>query len=261
MRSFPPLKLKVRKFLKTKMAEERLQKILSKLGFGSRRDCEKIIAAGRVRVNQMVAKLGDKADPVKDAISVDGSLQKIRLPEKIYIAFNKPRKVLSDTKKPDDRKIVTDFVKVTDYLFIVGRLDYDSEGLVLLTNDGDAANRLTHPRYEHEKEYLVELGRQPDNEQLVIWRNGVVMEDGYRTMPAQVEIQAKEKSGRWIRVVLREGKKRQIREIGERIGLPIKRIIRRRIGPLELGPLKPGEWRRLSSEEISKLNKSLNRSA
>ena len=130
---------------------------------------------------------------------------------------------------------MTDFVKVTDYLFIVGRLDYDSEGLVLLTNDGDAANRLTHPRYEHEKEYLVELGRQPDNEQLVIWRNGVVMEDGYRTMPAQVEIQAKEKSGRWIRVVLREGKKRQIREIGERIGLPIKRIIRRRIGPLERG--------------------------
>ena len=87
------------------MAEERLQKILSKLGFGSRRDCEKIIAAGRVRVNQMVAKLGDKADPVKDAISVDGSLQKIKLPEKIYIAFNKPRKVLSDTKKPDDRKL------------------------------------------------------------------------------------------------------------------------------------------------------------
>lgn len=241
------------------MAEERLQKVLSKLGFGSRRDCEKIIAAGRVRVNQMVAKLGDKADPVKDTISVDGSLLKFKHPEKIYIAFNKPRKVLSETKKPDDRKIVTDFVKVNDYLFIVGRLDYDSEGLILLTNDGDTANRLTHPRYEHEKEYLVELSREPDTDQLVIWRKGVVMEDGYRTMPARVEILAKEKSGRWIQVVLREGKNRQIREIGERIGLPIRRIIRKRIGPIELGELKPGEWRRLNTQEILKLNKYLNR--
>ena len=239
------------------MAEERLQKVLSKLGFGSRRDCEKIIAAGRVRVNQSVAKLGDKADPGKDAISVDGSVLKIKLPEKIYIAFNKPRRVLSDIKKPDDRKIVTDYVKVNDYLFIVGRLDYDSEGLVLLTNDGDSANKLTHPRYEHEKEYLVELSRVPDEGQLKIWRNGVVMEDGYRTMPAKVEVFSKEKSGRWIRVILREGKKRQIREIGERIGLPITRIIRRRIGPIELGALKPGEWRRLNPQEISKLNRSL----
>jgi 23S rRNA pseudouridine2605 synthase len=239
------------------MAEERLQKVLSKLGFGSRRDCEKIIAAGRVRVNQTVARLGDKADPVKDAIAIDGSILKIKLPEKIYIAFNKPRRVLSDIKKPDDRKIVTDFVKSNDYMFIVGRLDYDSEGLILLTNDGVAANQLTHPRYDHEKEYLVELNREPDEGQLKIWRNGVVMEDGYRTMPAQVEIFSKEKSGRWLRVIIKEGKKRQIREIGERIGLPIKRIIRRRIGPIELGSLKPGEWRRLNSQEISKLNKSL----
>lgn len=241
------------------MAEERLQKVLSKLGFGSRRDCEKLIAAGRVRINQMTAKLGEKADPVTDTISVDGSLLKIKLPDKIYIAFNKPRKVLSDIKKPDDRKIVTDYVKVSEYLFIVGRLDYDSEGLVLLTNDGDAANKLTHPRYEHEKEYLVELSREPDKAQLVIWRKGVVMEDGYRTIPAQVEILTKEKNGRWIQVVLKEGKKRQIREIGERIGLPIRRIIRKRIGPIELGALKPGEWRRLSTQEITRLNKSINR--
>lgn len=243
------------------MAEERLQKVLSKLGFGSRRDCEKIIAAGRVRVNQTVARLGDKTDPDKDTISVDGSVLKIKLPEKIYIAFNKPRWVLSDIKRPDDRKIVTDYVKVDDYLFIVGRLDYDSEGLILLTNDGDVANKLTHPRYEHEKEYLVELSREPDIAQLSVWRNGVVMEDGYRTMPAQVEVLSKEKSRRWIQVVLREGKKRQIREIGERIGLPIKRIIRRRIGPIELGTLKPGEWRRLNPQEISKLKKSLKLSA
>jgi len=239
------------------LAEERLQKVLSKLGFGSRRDCEKIIAAGRVRVNQSIAKLGDKADPERDRISVDGNTVKGQIPKKIYIAFHKPRKILSDIKKYDDRKVVTDFVNMDEYLFIVGRLDYDSEGLILLTNDGDAANRLTHPRYEHEKEYHVELTREPDREQLNLWRKGVVMEDGYRTLPAKVDILSTEKSNRWIRVIMREGKKRQIREVGERIGLPIKRILRKSIGPIELGSLKPGEWRYLTPAEISRLRKSL----
>lgn len=239
------------------MAEERLQKVLSKFGFGSRRDCEKIIAAGRVRVNQSVAKLGDKADSEKDLISVDGNTVKGQIPKKVYIAFHKPRKILSDIKKKDDRMVVTDFVDLNEYLFIVGRLDYDSEGLILLTNDGDAANKLTHPRYEHEKEYHVELTREPDRDQLDLWRKGVVMEDGYRTLPARVEIISSGKKGRWIKVVMREGKKRQIREVGDRVGLPIKRILRRRIGPIELGSLKPGEWRYLSSAEISKLRKSI----
>jgi 23S rRNA pseudouridine2605 synthase len=239
------------------LSEERLQKVLSKLGFGSRRDCEKIIAANRVRINGTIAKLGDKADVEKDSIVVDGNAIKVEIKQKVYIAFYKPRRVLSDIKKPDDRKVVTDFVKVNEYLFIVGRLDYDSEGLILLTNDGDAANKLTHPRYEHEKEYQVELTREPDKEQLNIWRKGVVLENGYRTLPAKVKIPPAEKSGRWLNVVLREGKKRQIREIGETIGLPIKRIIRKRIGPIELGSLKPGEWRYLSSSEILKLQKSI----
>lgn len=239
------------------MAEERLQKVLSKLGFGSRRNCEKIIAEGRVRVNQSIAKLGDKADPEKDIISVDGNMIKGQIPKKIYIAFYKPRKILSDIKKNDDRKVVTDYVNLDEYLFIVGRLDYDSEGLILLTNDGDAANKLTHPRYEHEKEYHVELTREPDRDQLTLWRKGVVMEDGYRTLPARVEILSTEKNGRWLKIVMREGKKRQIREVGERIGLPIKRILRKRIGPIELGSLKPGEWRYLSSSEESTLQKSI----
>jgi 23S rRNA pseudouridine2605 synthase len=239
------------------LAEERLQKVLSKFGFGSRRDCEKIIAAGRVRVNQSIAKLGDKADPERDLILVDGNTLKGQIPKKIYIAFHKPRKIISDVKKNDDRKVVTDFVDLRDYLFIVGRLDYDSEGLILLTNDGDAANKLTHPRYEHEKEYHVELTREPDRDQLNLWRKGVVMEDGYRTLPARVELISTEKNGRWLRVIMREGKKRQIREVGDRIGLPIKRILRKRIGPIELGSLNPGEWRYLSSAEIEKLRKTI----
>ena len=133
------------------MEKERIQKILSKSGYGSRRDCEKIIAEGRVTVNDLISKLGDKADYGNDIIRVDNKI--IAKPENasIYLAFYKPRKVLSEIKKLDDRPVITDYIPLNDYFFIVGRLDFDSEGLILLTNDGEIANRLTHPRYEHEK--------------------------------------------------------------------------------------------------------------
>lgn len=239
------------------MEEERLQKILSKYGYGSRRDCEKIIAAGRVKVNDLTAKLGDKADPQKDKISVDGDMIKGQKQTLTYIAFYKPRKVLSEIKKLDERKIVTEFINIDNYYFIVGRLDFDSEGLILLTNDGNAANKLTHPRYEHEKEYHVEVFKSPDPEQLNVWRKGVVLEDGYKTLPAKVDFLQTDKNKRWLKVILREGKKRQIREIGERIGIPVRRIIRVRIGPIEIGSLKPGDWRYLSTLEIANLRKSL----
>lgn len=235
------------------MEKERLQKILSRSGYGSRRECEKIIADSRVTVNNQLAKLGDKADFETDIIRVGNNI--IAKPESdtLYLAFYKPRKVLSEIKKLDDRMIITDFVPLSDYFFIVGRLDFDSEGLILLTNDGEIANQLTHPRYEHEKEYHVQVSKLPDQEQLSIWRKGVVIEGGYRTMPARVDIIPQDKTGKWLRVILKEGKKRQIREIGISIGLPVKRIIRRRIGPVEVGQLKPGEWRRLTSQEIKSL--------
>ena len=235
------------------MEKERIQKILSKSGYGSRRDCEKIIAEGRVTVNDQLSKLGDKADYMTDIIRVDKNI--ISKPENatIYLAFYKPRKVLSEIKKLDDRPVITDYIPLNDYFFIVGRLDFDSEGLILLTNDGEIANRLTHPRYEHEKEYHVQVSKVPDKEQLNIWRKGVVLEGGYRTLPARVEILQHDKTGKWLRVILKEGKKRQIREIGFSIGLPVKRIIRRRIGPVEAGQLKPGEWRSLTPQEMRSL--------
>lgn len=235
------------------MEKERIQKILSKSGYGSRRDCEKIIAEGRVTVNDQLSKLGDKADYGTDIIRVDKNI--ISKPENatIYLAFYKPRKVLSELKKLDDRPVITDYIPLNDYFFIVGRLDFDSEGLILLTNDGEIANRLTHPRYEHEKEYHVQVSKAPDKEQLNIWRKGVVIEGGYRTLPARVEILQHDKTGKWLRVILKEGKKRQIREIGFSIGLPVKRIIRRRIGPVEAGQLKPGEWRSLTPQEMRSL--------
>jgi 23S rRNA pseudouridine2605 synthase len=232
--------------------EERIQKILSHAGFGSRRACEQLIAAGRVRVNGQAAVLGGKADPQRDKILVDG--KPVETAESfVYIALNKPRGVLSAVKTPDPRPTVLDLVDIPERVYPVGRLDADSEGLILLTNDGELANHLTHPRYGHEKEYRVLVARRPDEEQLETWRRGVVLEDGYRTQPALVRVEAPFGKGVWLRVVMREGRKRQIREMGTRTGLPVVRIIRVRIGSLLLGDLKPREWRHLRPEEVAAL--------
>jgi 23S rRNA pseudouridine2605 synthase len=211
-----------------------------------------LISAGRVTVNGRVAGLGDKADPQRDKILVDG--RPLKLPEgPVYVALNKPRGVLSAVTSPDPRPTVRDLVDLPGHLYPVGRLDVDSEGLILLTSDGDLANRLTHPRYGHEKEYRVLVARRPDEEQLETWRRGVVLEDGYRTAPAEVRLDGTFGKGAWLRVVMKEGRKRQIRETGLQIGLPVVKIIRVRIGSLRLGNLKPREWRRLTDDEIAEL--------
>lgn len=232
--------------------EERIQKIMARAGLGSRRACEELIAAGRVRVNGQVASLGAKADPSQDKIEVDG--RPIAAGEAlVYIALYKPRGVLSAASSPDSRQTMRDLVPESGRLYPVGRLDYDSEGLILLTNDGELANKLTHPRYGHEKEYRVLIARQPDEEQLATWRRGVVLEDEYRTLPAQVRIEGLAGKGAWLRVIMREGRKRQIREVGARLGLPVVKIIRIRIGSLLLGNLKPRDWRHLTPQEVADL--------
>lgn len=234
------------------MAEERVQKILSRAGFGSRRGCERFIEEGRVRVNGKIIDLGAKADPSIDDIRLDG--MPIGKPEKkVYIVVNKPRNVLSLDSPGDSRTTVFDLIQDERHLYPVGRLDFDSEGLVLLTNDGKLANRLTHPRYEHDKEYEVLVSRRPDNEQLGIWRRGIVLEDGYRTLPAEVDVKSYTKKGAWLTVIIREGKNKQIRRSGARIGLPVRQIRRIRIGPIEIGKLQPGHYRYLKPEEIEKL--------
>lgn len=236
------------------MADERLQKILAAAGYGSRRACELIIEAGKVRVNGKLAKLGDKADAEKDAIIVNGKLLR-GLQRKVYIAINKPRGYLSDYDENFPRPTVLDLIDIEENIFPVGRLDFDSEGLVLMTNDGELSNRLTHPRYEHEKEYEVLVNHMPDEKQLEIWRRGVVLEDGYRTQPAKVEFMSKVHNGAWLRITLKEGKKRQIRVTGLRIGLPVRKIRRVRIGTLKLGTLKPREWRYLTDKEVDALRR------
>ncbi len=234
---------------------ERLQKILAQAGYGSRRACEDFISAGRVRVNGQIASLGGKADPHVDKITVDG--KPIAAPERLsYIALYKPRNVLSavEKEKGDERRTVRDLVEAPGHLYPVGRLDFESEGLVLMTNDGDLTNRLTHPRYGHEKEYRVLLARRPDAEQLEAWKRGVVLEDGYKTQPVQVRFESAQGKGAWVRVVMGEGRKRQIRETCKQLGLPVVRILRIRIGELRLGNLKPGQWRSLAPHEVDELN-------
>jgi 23S rRNA pseudouridine2605 synthase len=232
--------------------EERLQKLLAQAGYGSRRACEEFIIAGRVRVNGQVATLGQKADLTVDKVTLDGKA----LPKAealTYIALYKPRNVLSAAEGQDDRQTVRDLIPLEGHLYPVGRLDFDSEGLILMTNDGDLTNKLTHPKFGHEKEYRVLLARRPDEKQLETWRRGVVLDDGDKTAPADVSFLSTAGKGAWIRVVMGEGKKRQIREVGRLLGLPVVKIIRLRIGTLRLGHLKPREWRHLTADEVAEL--------
>jgi 23S rRNA pseudouridine2605 synthase len=232
--------------------EERLQKILARAGYGSRRACEELIAQGRVTVNGQTATLGMKADPQVDRIELDN--RPVNKPEPLkYLAIYKPRGVISAAKSPEGRRTVVDLVDEPGRLYPVGRLDADSEGLILLTNDGELTNKLTHPRYGHEKEYRVLVAVHPEEEQLATWRRGVVLEEGYRTAPAKVRLEGFKGKGAWLRVVMGEGRKRQIREIGARIGLPVVKIIRVRIHTLHLGSLKSGQSRHLTQKEIDSL--------
>jgi 23S rRNA pseudouridine2605 synthase len=234
------------------MTEERVQKILARAGYGSRRSCEELIISGRVLVNGQKAELGQKADALKDRIELDHSV----IPQAksfIYLAYNKPRFVLCDKVLGDDRRTVFDLVPGGQDLAIVGRLDFESEGLVLLTNDGEMVNKLTHPRYEHEKEYRVLLASRPDEKQMSAWRRGIILEDGHKTSPVEIKIETALGKGAWMRVIMKEGHKRQIRETAKTLGLFVIRILRVRIGTLFLGTLKSGEWRELTEADVAAL--------
>lgn len=238
--------------------EERIQKILARVGYGSRRSCEELILAGRVLVNGQQAELGQKADQAKDKIEVD----RTAIPQTTtfrYVAYNKPRFVLCDkVMAGDGRRTVFNMVPGGEELSVIGRLDFESEGLVILSNDGDMVNRLTHPRYEHEKEYKVLLSSRPDAKQLEAWRRGIVLEDGHKTSGAEVRIDTNLGKGAWLRIIMKEGHKRQIRETAKTLGLFAIRILRIRIGSLPLGTLKPGEYRDLAESEVTALRENKN---
>jgi 23S rRNA pseudouridine2605 synthase len=238
--------------------EERLNKLIARAGLASRRGADALIEEGRVTINgKVVTELGMRVDPEEDDVRVDGErLHPERVPDR-YFALYKPRQVITTASDPLDRPTVMEYIDPDVRLFPVGRLDATSEGLIILTNDGELANRLTHPRYEHEKEYRVKISGTPTEKALQSWREGVYLEDG-RTLPARVTVESSSGGGTWLRFVLREGKNRQIRRMVETFKHSIHRLIRVRMGPVVLGNLKPGEWRRLTAEEVAALQQGSN---
>jgi 23S rRNA pseudouridine2605 synthase len=238
----------------------RLQKFLAQAGYGARRKCEQLIAAGRVTVNGQPAQLGTTVSPGDD-VHVDGR-PVAQVEEKVYIALHKPTGYASD--RSDRRnKNMFELVRVPQRLFGVGRLDKDSSGLILLTNDGEFAQRLAHPSFQHEKEYRVLVQGRPSDAALQRWREGVLLDgETTKTAPCHVEVMGKIPTpafprdageGAWLRVVMHEGRKRQIRRVAKLLGHPVVELQRVRVGSVRLGALKSGQWRRLSEHEVRAL--------
>jgi 23S rRNA pseudouridine2605 synthase len=233
------------------MPVERLQRSLARAGFGSRRACEEVIAAGRVEINGRVATLGDRLDPTVDEVRVDGSKVNVD-PELRTFALHKPRGVTTTMRDPHAERDLTGFLPKGVHVFPVGRLDRDTEGLLLLTNDGSLAHRLTHPRYAIEKEYLAEVGRPPSQRQLARLRRGVELDDGTaRAVDARSAGGAGGRGG--VRLVMIEGRKREVRRMLDAVELPVRRLVRVRVGPIRLGKLGPGEIRQLEPEDVRAL--------
>lgn len=270
----------------------RLQKLLAAAGFGSRRACEDLIRAGCVTVNGVVPELGYAAKP-NDVVCVNGK-QIGASTQPIYIALHKPVGFISDQGSTRFNRSAIDLVKLPhpQRLFPVGRLDKDSSGLLLLTNDGDLAYQLTHPKFEHEKEYWAWVDGVPNALTLRRWRQGVLLSragddagEALKTAPCQVDVLSLTSSARrarraesltresdlsaltgalpqangrtWLRIVLHEGRKRQIRRVAKQLGHPVVQLMRVRIGSLGLGSLKPAEWRQLSPPEVAQLSQTL----
>ena len=235
----------------------RLQKILSQAGVASRRAAEGLIAEGRVTVNgQIVREMGTKADPMHDDIRVDG--RRIKPAERLrYILLYKPAGYVTTRSDPQRRPTVIDLLQgVKEYVYPVGRLDYDTEGLLLLTNDGDLTVRLTHPRHGVERTYEARVAGMPDEAALERLRRGIPL-DGRRTLPAEVSLLNKRRNAGdgVLAITIREGRNRQVRRMLEAVGHPVKKLIRVGIGPLSDRGLKPGRWRELRRDEVEKLKK------
>jgi len=237
---------------------ERLQKVMAKAGIASRRRCEELITAGRVRVNGVIVReLGTKVNPARDKIVVNG--QEIAQPTRFtYVMLYKPRGIISDEGEPTGKPTALGLVDLPERLFPVGRLDLNSEGLLLLTNDGVLAHHLTHPRFGHTKEYRVLVQGRPGHRAIAQLCRGVNI-GGKMTRQAKVWAERVEKGNTWLRFVLREGRKRQIRHMVAHVGHPALRIIRIRLGPLTLGNLPAGTWRHLTRQEVRELRMSMKR--
>jgi 23S rRNA pseudouridine2605 synthase len=226
---------------------ERLQKVLARAGFGSRRVCEELIADGRVAVDGEVARLGRRVDVDNDRVEVDGVPVSVR-PGLVYYLLNKPAGVVTTAEDPQGRPTVVELVPDEPRVFPVGRLDFATEGLLILTNDGDLTHRLTHPKFGVEKEYLAHVEGSPSRHTLRRLREGVELDDGM-TAPARVSLVGDDV----VRIAIHEGRNRQVRRMCEAVGHPVTRLVRTRIGPITDRRLKPGSWRALNTDEVQAL--------
>jgi 23S rRNA pseudouridine2605 synthase len=230
---------------------ERLQKVLAAAGIGSRRDCEEYIREGRVEVDrQVVTELGTRVDPLRHEIRVDG--EELRKPQRLYYAVNKPMGVVTTNNDPSGRPLVINLVPTEERVFAVGRLDRASEGLILVTNDGEFANRLTHPRYGIEKTYLVRVAGSPTQTDLAKLTKGVYMSDGFCRVQS-IAVKKKQGQSTDLVMVLNEGRNRELRRILARVGHKVLRLKRIAVGPIKLADLPIGAWRRLMPNEIEAL--------
>lgn len=231
--------------------QERLQRALARAGLGSRRACEALIAAGRVTIDGRVATLGDRVESGRQTVAVDGARISID-PGLRYFALHKPAGVTTTLADPHAERDLTAYLPAGVRVFPVGRLDRDSEGLLILTNDGDLAQALTHPRHGVEKEYLAEVEGTPTPQDIAALRRGVELDDGPAKALAARAVAASGGRGA-VRLVLGEGRKREVRRMLAAVGLPVVRLVRLRVGSLRLGDLPPGAVRALGAEEVTAL--------
>jgi len=228
----------------------RLQKFLAMAGIASRRASETLIQDGRVQVNGKVVKeLGTKVDPNVDEVRVDGEICRLKI-KPVYILMNKPKGVLTTVTDPFGRPTVIDLlVGIKERVFPVGRLDKDTEGLLIITNDGEISYKLTHPKHQIDKTYIAKVLGIPDEKDLRRLRNGILLEEG-KTAPAKVRVLKKGKNFAVLEIIIHEGRKRQVRRMCEAIGHPVLDLKRIRVGELALRGLPPGGWRYMTEEEI-----------
>jgi 23S rRNA pseudouridine2605 synthase len=231
---------------------------LAQAGVASRRKCEELITSGRVKVNgAVVRELGTKVDPHQDEIVVDG--QPIKRENLVYLLLNKPTGVITSLRDPEGRRVVTDLLKgVRERVYPVGRLDYDTSGLLLLTNDGELANRIAHPSFEIEKVYRAWVKGIPSAENVRRLATGIELEDG-RTAPGEARVLETDRKGNraLLELVIHEGRNRQVRRMCEAIGHPVLSLERTRLGFLTLEGLKRGEYRPLTKEEVDRLKRGM----
>ena len=235
----------------SRVAEQRVQKVLAAAGVASRRASEELIGQGRVTVNGRVVELGGKCDPALDVVAVDGERVNVD-PDRVYLMLNKPRGVVTTTDDPEGRPTVSELVNLPQRLFPVGRLDQDTEGLLLMTNDGELTNQLTHPSFEVERVYVVLVPGPVRKKSLAQLREGVELDDGI-ARAKRVRVLETQRSKALLELVMTEGRKREIRRMLGAIGLRVERLARVSYGGVELGDLRQGNWRFLTQPEISRL--------